>query len=86
MAVYIIDKNSADIAIPYASMDENAKIILVQDGLYIDSESLKDKKVFVFNEEVEERGLGDILPKEFDRIDYNEGIELMIDEKVFSFC
>lgn len=86
MAVYIIDKGNADIAVSYARMDESPKILLIQDGLYLSPDMFSDLKVFVFSEEVQERGLDDILPQSFERIDYSEGIDIMIDEKIFSFC
>ncbi len=86
MAVYIIDKGNADIAVSYARMDESPKILLIQDGLYLSPDMFSDLKVFVFSEEVQERGLEDILPQSFERIDYSEGIDIMIDEKIFSFC
>ncbi len=86
MAIYIVDKNGLDIAVSYAAMDSNAKVFLIQDGLYAPSELLKDLKVFVFSEEVEERGLGDVLPASFERIGYDEGIDIMVDERIVSFC
>lgn len=86
MAIYIMDKNTANTAAVYAKMDKNAKVFLIQDGLYTSPEIFEGLKVFVFAEEVQERGLEASLPASFERVDYSEGIDIMVDEKIFSFC
>lgn len=86
MSIYIMDKTNIETGISYAKMDENAKIILIQDGLYASPEIFEGLKVFAFIDEVIERGLEDILPKSVERINYDEGIDIMTDEKIISFC
>jgi len=86
MSIYIMDKTNVETGISYAKMDENAKIILIQDGLYAPTDIFEGLKVFAFADEVIERGLEDILPKSIERITYDEGIDIMTDEKIISFC
>lgn len=86
MSIYIMDKTNIETGISYAKMDEEAKIILIQDGLYASPELFEGMKVFAFSDEVTERGLDEILPQSIEKITYDEGIDIMADEKIISFC
>ena len=86
MSIYIMDKTNLETGMSYAKMDENAKIILIQDCLYASPEIFEGMKVFAFSDEVTERGLEEILPQSIERITYDEGIDIMTDEKIISFC
>ena len=46
MSIYIMDKTNIETGISYAKMDEEAKIILIQDGLYASPELFEGMKVF----------------------------------------
>ena len=86
MALYMTDKAGGTIASDYAKLDDSAKIFLIQDGLYLPSELFEGKEVYVLIGEVEERGLNGILPESYKRVEYSDIIDLLIDEKVISFC
>jgi sulfur transfer complex TusBCD TusB component (DsrH family) len=85
MALYIFDRPYCDNGIPYALMDEKAKILLLHDALYLNPERLGDREVYVFTREVEERGLQAHLSEKFRRISYDEFIDLVIENKVINF-
>jgi len=85
MALYIFDMPYGENGIPYAMMDEKAKILLLHDALYLNPERLGDREVYVFSRQVEERGLQAHLPEKFKRISYEEFIDLVVEQKVINF-
>lgn len=86
MTLYILDKPYIDSALLYIEMESECKILLLHDALYIDSDRLKGKDVFVINKEVNDRGLERILPMEFKRAGYDEIIDLIVENKVINFA
>lgn len=86
MALYMTDKTGGVIASDYAKLDSSAKIFLIQDGLYLSPDLFEGKEVYVLAGEVEERGLNEILPEFYKRVEYADIVDLLVDEKVISFC
>ncbi|MDQ7821989.1 MAG: hypothetical protein RDV48_04260 [Candidatus Eremiobacteraeota bacterium] len=86
MALYILDKNYGENAVPYLMMDEEAKVLLIHDGLYLDAAKIQGKEVYVFESEVEERGLGAHLPETYKKISYAEAIDLFTTNSLFNFA
>lgn len=86
MSLYLLDKHGAESAVPYIAMDDNAKVFLVQDGLFLPPELFKGKDVFVLAEEVSERGLESFVSETYNVVGPERIISLILEEQVISFC
>lgn len=86
MALFIFDKPYCENGIPYAQMDEEAKILLLHDALYVNLELLSNKEVFAIENEVQRRGLDTVLPDSVKRIDYPAAIDLIAENRVINFA
>jgi sulfur transfer complex TusBCD TusB component (DsrH family) len=85
MALYIFDKPFFENGAPYVQMDEEAKILLLHDALYVDLEKLSGKEIYVIQEELDLRGLGKLLPESVKKVDYAAAIDLIADNRVINF-
>jgi len=86
MALYMTDKTGGLVAASYLKFDDQANVFLVQDGLYLSPKLFEGKNVYVLAAEVDERGLNNILPKSYKRVDYGDIIDLIVEQKIISFC
>lgn len=86
MALFIFDRPYCENGIPYAQMDEGAKILLLHDALYIDLEKLSGKELYALQDEVELRGLNEILPESVKKIDYAQVVDLISENMVINFA
>ena len=86
MALYILDKPYCENGIPYAQLDEEAKVLLLHDGIYIDLERLAGKEIYVVEEEAAMRGMAKSLPESIKKIDYSGVIDLILDNRVINFA
>lgn len=86
MALYIFDKPYCDNGIPYVQMDEEGKVLLLQDALFLDIEKIPSKEVYAIDKDVEKRGLGSILQERVKRISYEQAIDLIAENKVINFA
>ena len=86
MSLYVIDREGGEIAASYVALDEKSKVFLLQDGLYLTPELFNNRDVYVLSDEVEERGLNDMLPQNYKKVNYSDIIELIMQNPVISFC
>ncbi len=85
MAVYIIDKRFADLGLDIAKRDKEAKIVFIQDGVYINSPSVEDgTSLFYLKSDLQDRGITS-LPEGAKKITYEELIDLIEKERVYNF-
>lgn len=85
MSIYLINQRFSEPALELAAVDDNAKVALIQDGVYLNISGLEGKKeVFFLQEDMEKRGIENI-PTGARRINYGELIDLIIQEKVYNF-
>lgn len=85
MSLYLIDRRNADLALDLAKKDENAKIVLIQDGVYLDAAPVKGKKeVYYVKNDVVKRGV-EKLPEGAVVIGYDELIDMVEKENVVNF-
>jgi sulfur transfer complex TusBCD TusB component (DsrH family) len=85
MALYILDRPYGENGIPYALMDEQAKIVLLHDALFIEPGKFGNREIYVFEQQVQERGLNAHLPESYKKISYEEFIDLVVANKVINF-
>ncbi|MCD4785489.1 MAG: hypothetical protein K8T10_16840 [Candidatus Eremiobacteraeota bacterium] len=85
MSLYLIDKKLAELGLQMAEKDDEAIIVLIQDGVYSDVSSISNsKRVFLVESDVEKRKIENI-PENTKTISYNDLIDLIEKEKVLSF-
>ena len=85
MAVYLVDKRYADLGLDLASRDESAKLILLQDGVYLGISPVEGKmEVYYVENDLAKRGI-DKLPNGARMINYDELIGLMEQETIYNF-
>jgi len=79
------DKIIGPIGLQYAQMDPDAIVVLIKDGVYLDTQAVKDKKIYAIDEDVKRRGMGDRLKDTADIIGYDELVDLVFENKVANF-
>ena len=86
--VYLIDKKFGDNAIRIAEQDNDAEVVLIQDGVYIDVKKLEDSgsKVYAVKDDVDKRGYGEMLSGNVELIDYGKLVDLILANKVVNFA
>lgn len=85
MALYLLDGRYTKLGLDLAKNDPNAKIVLIQDGVYADVASVADsKEVYFVKDDLAKRGME--LPHPGAKvITYPDLIDLIEKEKVFNF-
>ncbi len=82
--LYLVDKPNGQIAAEVAKLDDDAKIVLIKDGVYLDPATLPGK-VYVMEDDVESRGLKERLNGKAESIDYPQLVDLIVENKVANF-
>ena len=85
MTVYLVDEPFVDVAVSYASGDDGARIVLIQDAVYASRTIRAPGPVYAIEDDVERRGLRSVLPSTVRAIGYEELVEMMETEKVVNF-
>lgn len=83
--LYLVDKPNGQIASEVAKLDDDAKVVLIKDGVYLDPATMTGK-VYVMEDDVELRGLKERLAGKAEPIDYPQLVELIIKNKVANFA
>lgn len=86
MTVYLVDRPQGEEALEVAALDPEAQVVLIQDGVYLDTNSVADKAVYAVADDVKKRGLVGRLPTHVKLIDYGEVIDLVVANKVVNFA
>lgn len=85
MSLYLIDKKLAEIGLQMAEKDDEAIVVLIQDGVYSDVSSISNpKRVFLVESDVRKRKIEN-LPENAGMISYADLIDLIEKEKVYNF-
>lgn len=86
MGLYLVDKFYGQTGLTLASADKEAKVVLLQDGVYLDTSRLSGAEVYAISEDIEKRGLQKVVPSSVKRIGYDELVDLIVDNKVYNFA
>tara|TARA_B100000959_G_C14907239_1_gene593526 strand:- start:840 stop:1100 length:261 start_codon:yes stop_codon:yes gene_type:complete len=85
--LFMIDAHFKKIGLEYAKMDPEAKIVLIQDGVYTLPDELPDgAEIYAVKEDVERRAISKRIGDDVRLIDYNELVDLLMDNKVINFA
>lgn len=79
--LYLVDKPMADVAFRTAAGDDDARIVLIQDGVLLKPDL--DVPTYAVAKDVEVRGVD--LPPDVERISYATVIEFVLDQEVKNF-
>ena len=79
--LYLVDKPMADLAFRTAAGDDDARIVLVQDGVLLEPDL--DAPTYAVAKDVEVRGVD--LPPDIERISYDAVVELIVEQEVKNF-
>jgi tRNA 2-thiouridine synthesizing protein B len=85
--LYLINKEYGENGLKLARHDEDAVVVLIQDGVYIDP-CLYPKKarIYAVKQDVEKRGLNSRVHKRVECIDYGQLVDLITENKVVNFA
>ncbi len=83
MALYLIDLPFAKIGLDVAKRDSEAKVVLIQDGVYLDPTGIEN--VYAVKEDVDKRGVAAKLGNA-KIIDYDDLVNLIVENKVVNFA
>jgi|GEM_PF-1202272 len=79
--LYLIDKPLADVALRTAETDDDAVLVLIQDGVVLDPDL--DAPTYAVARDVDVRGIDP--PARVEVIDYDAVLELILDHEVKTF-
>jgi len=79
--LYLVDEPMADVAFRTAAGDDDARIVLIQDGVFLDPDL--DVPTYAVGKDVDVRGVD--LPPHVERLSYDAVMELVVEQEVKSF-
>lgn len=79
--LYLVDKPMAELAFRTAAGDDDARIVLLQDGVLLDPDL--DVPTYAVAKDVDVRGVE--LPPDIERIDYDTVVGMTVEQEVKSF-
>ncbi len=85
LTVYLVAESLASAAFAYAAMDSGAKVVLLEDGVYIAKRGSFKGDVYYLRDDATSRGLADPFPPGAHAIDFDRLVAMMEAEKVVNF-
>jgi len=79
------DKMLGAVGLQYAQMDADAVVVLIKDGVYLDTRTVQDKKIYAIEEDVKRRGMEGRLKAKAEIIGYDKLVDLVLENKVANF-
>jgi len=79
--LYLVDKPMAELAFRTAAGDEAARVVLIQDGVFLDPDP--ELPTYAVREDVEVRGVD--LPPGVEPVSYDRLIQMLLEHEVRSF-
>jgi len=86
--LYLIDQPFGGNGLALAQLDDEAIIVLVQDGVNLDASSLGNgtRPVYAMKKDLERRGLVERAAPRVKPIDFGELVDLIVAHKVVNFA
>lgn len=85
MTVYLTDEPFAEVALAYAAEDPTARVVLLQDAVYLTRGGNLKGEVYVIRDDVVRRGLSDSISSTVHVIGYDGLVDLMDKDRVVGF-
>jgi sulfur relay protein TusB/DsrH len=70
----------------YAQLDDEAVVVLIKDGVYLDVSTIQDKKIYAVDDDVIKRGMQELLEEHAELIGYEDLVDLVMENKVANFA
>ncbi len=85
--LYLVDAPFGRNGLALAASDDGARVVLIQDGVYLDvgEAARAGARVFAVANDVVKRGLNGRLPDYVELIDYGRLVDLIVEHKVLNF-
>ena len=86
--LYLVDQPFGANGLALAAQDDEAVIVLIQDGVYLDASDLskRGRPIYAVQRDVERRGLGKHLADDVKTIGFDELVDLIVAHKVVNFA
>ena len=85
MTIYLVDEPHASKAFAYSSEDSSAKVVLLQDGVYLAKAGSFKGEVFYMRDDAQSRGLGEPFPVGAHSIGFDELVAMIEADRVVNF-
>lgn len=79
------DKIIGPVGLRYAQSDPDGIIVLIKDGIFLNTEAVKGKKIYAIDVDVERRGMQRRLQNRVEIIGYDKLVDLVLENKVVNF-
>ena len=79
------DKIIGPVGLQHAQMDDDAIIVLIKDGVFLDLRPVQGKKICAMDEDVKRRGMGERLKGKAEVIGYDKLVDLIFQHKVANY-
>ncbi len=79
------DKIIGPVGLQHAQMDDDAIIVLIKDGVFLDLQAVQGKKIYAIDEDVKRRGMGERLKDKAEVIGYDKLVDLVFEHKVANY-
>ena len=86
--LYLVDEPFGGNGLALAAKDDEAVVVLIQDGVYLDVSALAKagRPVYAMKRDIERRGLGKRLPDAVKAIGFDQLVDLIVAHKVANFA
>jgi sulfur relay protein TusB/DsrH len=79
------DKIIGPTGLKLAEMDSDAVVVLIKDGVFLDTQGLQGKKIYAIDEDVKRRGMAGRLEGKAEVVGYDTLVDLILANKVANF-
>jgi len=79
------DKIIGPVGLQHAQMDDDAIIVLIKDGVFLDLRPVQGKNIYAMDEDVKRRGMGERLKDKAEVIGYDKLVDLIFQHKVANY-
>ncbi len=86
--LYLVDKPYGANGLALAAQDDEAVVVLIQDGVYLDLSEVSKagRPLYAVKRDIERRGLANQLPSSVKAVGFDELVDLIVDHKVVNFA
>jgi hypothetical protein len=85
LTLYLVDEPFASLAFAYAAHDPTARVVLLQDGVYVARNGAFKGEVYYIGDDATRRGLAGPFPSGAHSIGFDELMVMMEIDKVVNF-
>ena len=79
------DKIIGPVGLQHAQMEDDAIIVLIKDGVFLDLRPVQGKNIYAMDEDVKRRGMGERLKDKAEVIGYDKLVDLIFQHKVANY-